>query len=98
MVATGINDFVVTVGIWFVKSFLKKLNESWPSTEYIATRDAESIPSLKNLRPKPGASNYSFEFGSAATESLTTPWSPPVKIPVKGCWPLLVNLTVATAP
>lgn len=81
-----------------LKSFLKKLNESWPSTEYMATREAESIPSLKNLSPRPGASNYSFGLGSAAAESLTIPWSLPVKIPVKGCFPVLVNLTVATAP
>jgi hypothetical protein len=59
------------------KSFLKKFHESWPSTEYIATRLAESIPSLKNLSPRPGARLSTFGFGSAATESLTTPWSAP---------------------
>ena len=41
-----------------VKSFLKKFHESWPFTEYMATKLAESIPSLRNLSPMPGAVEF----------------------------------------
>ena len=44
----------VHLGIWLEKSFLKKFHDSCPPTANIATRFAESIPSLKNLRPMPG--------------------------------------------
>ena len=56
--------------MWLEKSFLKKFHDSCPSTEYMATRLAESIPSLKNLRPIPGAVLSLLVSGSNAKESL----------------------------
>ena len=56
--------------MWLEKSFLKKFHDSCPSTEYMATRFAESIPSLKNLRPIPGAVLSLLVSGSNAKESL----------------------------
>ena len=58
--------------MWLEKSFLKKFHDSCPSTEYMATRLAESIPSLKNLRPIPGAVLSLLVSGSNAKESLGT--------------------------
>jgi len=41
--------------MWVVKSSAKKLKSGDPSTLNMATRLAESIPFLKNFKPKPGA-------------------------------------------
>jgi hypothetical protein len=53
--------------LWLVKSFAKKFQLAslfgvsllsalyYPLIEYIATRLQESYPSLRNLRPNPGA-------------------------------------------
>ena len=58
--------------MWLEKSFLKKFQDSCPSTEDMATRLAESTPSLRNLRPIPGAV-FSFSVsGSKARDSLET--------------------------
>jgi hypothetical protein len=55
------NSFVANfeasgVGIWFTKSFEKKFQSSgYPSTLNIATKLEESMPSLRNFKPIPGA-------------------------------------------
>ena len=67
--------------MWLVKLFLKKFHESWPLTEYMATRLAESTPSLRNLRPIPGAVLRAGGDGSLARENLTIPLVAPVNIP-----------------
>jgi hypothetical protein len=61
--------------IWFWNSCAKKFHSpGCPLTEYIATKLAESIPSLKNLRPIPGPSGALVpNSGLAADESLTIP-------------------------
>ena len=68
--------------MWLEKSFLKKFQDSCPSTEYMATRLAESTPSLRNLRPIPGAV-FSFSVsGSNARDSLEKiffSWRPQIK-------------------
>jgi hypothetical protein len=45
---------VTVVGMWFDQSFSKGFQLGYPSTPNIATKLAEGIPSLKNLRPIPG--------------------------------------------
>ena len=40
--------------MWFEKFLMKKFHDSWPSTESIATKLPESIPSRRNLSPNPG--------------------------------------------
>ena len=61
-------------GIWLEKSFLKKFQDCCPPTENIATRFAESTPSLKNLRPMPGAVVIVSVSGSKARDSLKRDW------------------------
>ena len=61
-------------GIWLEKSFLKKFQDCCPPTENIATRFAESTPSLKNLRPIPGAVVILPVSGSKARDSLKRNW------------------------
>ena len=58
------------LGIWFEKLFLKKFQDSCPSTENIAIMFAESTPSLKNLRPMPGDVVFVPVSGSTARENL----------------------------
>jgi len=41
--------------------------------EAAATKFAESIPSLKNLRPNPGDNGIRFSDGYAADENLMIP-------------------------
>jgi len=41
--------------------------------EAAATRLAESIPSLKNLRPNPGDNGTPFSYGYDADENLMIP-------------------------
>lgn len=91
--------------ICVVKSFEKKFQSSgWPKTLNIETRFAESIPSLKNFRPIPGANGYepSFKTGSAADESLISPNSAPLNIPLNTGLALYssfkANFTYPTAP
>lgn len=55
--ATAFRAVPLLAFIWFWNSCLKKFHSpGYPLTEYIATKLAESIPSLKNLRPIPGPS------------------------------------------
>ena len=62
------------------------------------TRLAESIPSLRNLRPIPGPSGDLLSaVGAAAEDSLMSPLSAPLKIPVYGL-DMASNLTLPTAP
>ena len=68
--------------MWVVKSFRKKFQESCPLTENMATRLAESIPSLRNFNPMPGAVPGLGGAGSLAWESLAYPLVAPWKMPV----------------
>jgi len=59
LIATASKAAPVAVAMWLEKSFSKKFQSPGvPFTPYIATRSAESTPSLKNLRPSPGARGY----------------------------------------
>jgi len=48
------------------------------------TRFAESIPSLRSLRPNPGIELGVFASAGAAVDILINPVSDPWNIPVKG--------------
>ena len=62
------------------------------------TRFAESIPSLKNLSPIPGASGDLLSaVGAAAEDNLMSPLSAPLKIPLYWLY-LATNLTLPTVP
>ena len=69
------------LGMWLAKSFLKKFQDSCPPIEYMATRLAESLPSLRSLSPMPGRGCDWLEEGSAgsALDSLAMPWRAPLK-------------------
>lgn len=73
--ATAVSAAPEAAGIWLLKSFEKKFQSSgYPLTENIATKFAESIPSLRNLRPIPGASGcFPSAVGYAAADNLTIP-------------------------
>lgn len=51
------------LGMLFVKFLKKKFQDSWPSTESIATKLPESTPSRRNLSPKPGVVFFSSGSG-----------------------------------
>lgn len=53
--ATAFNVNPSASGINVEKLFAKKFQLFYPFTEYIATKFADGVPSLKNLRPNPGA-------------------------------------------
>ena len=72
-ISRGLSDIDVGSGIWFDQLLAKKFHVSWPSTENMATKLAESTLLLKNLRPKPGMMFLYSESGGAAVESLIIP-------------------------
>lgn len=85
-------------GIVVSKLLAKKFQSpGYPSSRNIDTRLAESMPSLKNLRPIPGP-NLVSGVGSAADDSLMRPRSAPLKIPVYGLPEAALNLTLPTTP
>ena len=85
--------------IWLKKVLEKKFQSfGCPATLHMETRLAESIPSLKNLRPIPGASGDLLSaVGAAAEDNLMSPLSAPLKIPLYG-FDLATNLTLPTDP
>ena len=40
----------VTEAMWLLQSLAKTFQDSWPNTWYMATKDADSTPSLKKVR------------------------------------------------
>lgn len=65
-----------------LKSFAKKFKLLWPSTEYIAGKLAESIPSLSNFTPMPGIIDGLLVMTGPAVDKRTKPVSAPLNIPV----------------
>lgn len=61
--------------MWVEKSFEKKFQSlSYPFTEFMDTKLAESIPFLKNLSPIPGVRGWlPSAAGLAAEDNLTIP-------------------------
>ena len=53
-ISRGLSEIEVGSGMWFDQLFAKKFHVSWPSTENIATKLAESTPLLRNFNPNPG--------------------------------------------
>ena len=65
-----------------LKSLAKKFKLFWPSTEYIAGKFAESIPSLSSFTPMPGINNGELVRTGPAVDKRTKPVSAPLNIPV----------------
>ena len=65
-----------------LKSLAKKFKLSWPSTEYIAGKLAESIPSLSNFTPMPGSIIGELVMTGPAVDKRTNPVSAPLNMPV----------------
>lgn len=80
LASTSLSTGPYALFIFVVKLFAKKFQLFYPFTEYIATKLAEGIPSLKNLSPNPGAklstapSAVDFEgTGFFASDNLIKP-------------------------
>ena len=65
-----------------LKSLAKKFKLFWPSTEYIAGKFAESIPSLSSFTPMPGINNGELVRTGPAVDKRTKPVSAPSNMPV----------------
>ena len=78
----GFRAGFVGLGIWLLKSLAKKFKLSYPSTEYIAGKLAESMTSLSSFTPMPGIIKGLLVKTGAAVEKRTKPVSPPLNMPV----------------
>lgn len=79
------------LGTWLVKSCSNKLKLDYPSREYIAKILADLTPSLKNFNVNPGVTLGGLNVACFALDILIIKLSAPLKIPVYGCYPLLMN-------